>query len=557
MDLKYRLSESTVIEPLVNGWHAWSYLISPIPASLQTAYHQIPTLRSYLEDPEGHARLARDPQFAGGPFCDLSPDRADSVAALLEKTERELGANIELANDVISFQNFLQREAKGQCLETFYPAVPERLRGLVELVYDYYDHPIVRFIEGLLYESSYYNEELQSLRIFGLSRDNERPFFLSTPRFVEEQEIEWRVPFNSASVSELLKLDLYPQPLSAIAQLLSLDEADEHKLLPRLAPDAVTLPEKWGGKIVRMRYFGHACVLIERNGISIMTDPCISARPECGGVDRYSFHDLPEKIDFALITHDHQDHFSLETLLRLRGRIECLVVPKSAGLLYGDISLKLMAKKMGFKHVIDLEPLESISLPDGEIIGIPFLGEHGDLAQSKTAYLIRAGLESILFAADSDCLEKKIYENVRRIVGQVETIFLGTECVGAPLTWRNGPLFPKRPSPDQDETRRYHGCNSERALHIGEVLGAKRIYNYAMGKEPWLEHLLGLGLSEDSPQIRESRALLRQGASRGLIACESPFGKSEIYLDHGRKASVTSAVMFQTTDEVDEDQFVF
>ena len=473
-DLKYRLSESSVLEPLVNGWYAWSHLISPVPAALHLVNHQIPTLRSYLDDPAGHARMARDPQFAGSPFCDVPPSKAHRVRELLERTEREQRANIAFARDIVSFSNFLQVQANGQRLNSFYNMIPDSLRGYVELVYDYYHHPTVRFMEGLLYESKYYNKELQSFRIFRLSRDGERPFFISTPRFVEAEEINWKISFDDPTLDEFLKLDLRPQPLAKTIELLGLQGSDEAKILPYLTEAPVVLAEKWREKQVRVRYFGHACALVEWNGVALLTDACVSALPANGGLDRFSFHDLPEEIDFALITHEHQDHFTLESLLRLRPRIQCLVVPKSSGLLYGDVSLKLLAQRLRFKQVVELDPLEAISLPDGEIIGIPFLGEHGDLALSKIAYIIRAGKQHLLFAADSDCLDHKIYEKVREIVGPVETVFLGTESVGAPLTWKHGSLFPQRPSWEQDQTRRQHGCDAERALQLMEALGARR-----------------------------------------------------------------------------------
>jgi hypothetical protein len=77
------------------------------------------------------------------------------------------------------------------------------------------------------------------------------------------------------------------------------------------------------------------------------------------------------------------DHFGLETLLRLRHGIECLVVNRSHGVFYGDISLKLLTQKLGFKNVVELDTLESISLPGGEIIAIPFMGEQADLPHGK------------------------------------------------------------------------------------------------------------------------------------------------------------------------------
>src|SRR6266542_3036921 len=159
--LAYTLSKSTVIEPLVNRWYAWSYLISPVPAALHLRRFQLPILNSFLEDPETHAQMSRDPQFASGSFCNLSPDFVPQVSELLKKTEREQKDRIELADTIIRFQNFLHNEAKGLSLEPYYSKMPDELRGLSELVYDYYHHPTVRFIEGLLYESRYYDQNLQ------------------------------------------------------------------------------------------------------------------------------------------------------------------------------------------------------------------------------------------------------------------------------------------------------------------------------------------------------------------------------------------------------------
>jgi L-ascorbate metabolism protein UlaG (beta-lactamase superfamily) len=282
---------------------------------------------------------------------------------------------------------------------------------------------------------------------------------------------------------------------------------------------------------VRVRYLGHACALVEWRGVSILTDPCIESRPSGGGMSRLSYRDLPGRIDYALVTHNHQDHCVLETLLRLRSRIECLIFPKPFRMLYGDISLRLMAQKLGFKQVVEMDALEAIPIPDGEIIAVPFMGEHGDLAHGKTGYVVRAGREQILFGADSDCLDRRVYEHVRQALGPIETVFLGTESVGAPLSWICGPLFPQKIAHPIEQTRRYHGANAQTALDLLESVGAKRIYNYAMGMEPWLDYLLGMCLSEASPQIHESRKLLMKARERGFLAAERLFGPCDIYLD--------------------------
>jgi Diiron non-heme beta-hydroxylase N-terminal domain/Beta-lactamase superfamily domain len=531
----YRLNKSTVAEPLVNRWAAWAHVMSPVPASLHLLNYQLKMLDSYLSDPQIHEEACQKPKLRSGAFVNVGKERAPEVRDFLARTREALADNLKLARDVLDFQTNLTREAKGQSLEPYYARVPESFRGYVELVYDYYNHPIVRFIESMFYESPYHKKGLQSIRLFRNTSDADYLFFQNTPRLPEPDQIEWAVPFDDERVDELFRLDYAPRPLAEIRDLLGLQPSDDERLLPLLTEEpAPPPPARWEGSAARVRTLGHAGVLVEWNGTSILVDPYVSVIPGDGGIDRISFHDLPERIDYVLITHLHQDHFCLETLLRLRHKIDCLVVPRASGMFYGDISLKLLARSIGFKRVLELDALETIRFPGGEIKGIPFMGEHADLPHSKTAYLVRAAGEQILFGADSDCLDRRVYQNLRRILGTVETVFIGMECVGAPLSWACGPLLPFKSEYKHDQSRRYKGCDATRALNILEGVGAKRVYLYAMGLEPWMEHLLGLAYADDSPQIKESKKLLAVARQKKFAAAELVFGKMEILLggDH-------------------------
>src|SRR5262249_41244494 len=153
---------------------------------------------------------------------------------------------------------------------------------------------------------------------------------------------------------------------------------------------------------------------------------------------------------------------------------------------------------------VEMDSMESLEFPDGEIVAAPFLGEHADLAHGKSAYVIRAGKERILFAADSNCLDAHLYSRLRTCLGAVEPVFVGMECVGAPLSWLYGSLLPHRVQHGYDNSRRTKGSNAEAALAMVEAVGGKRVYIYAMGAEPWFQFGMGLGLSEDSIQIKEA-----------------------------------------------------
>lgn len=528
---EYRLHEATVAEPLVNRWEAWAHLIPPVPASLHLREYQIKLLKSYLADPKIHANVCANPKLRSGPFVDVPPARAEEVKDFLKQTEENFAANLKLAQATMEFQNFLVGEAKGLSLDSYYQRLPAELRGYVELTYDYYNRPALRFFEGLLYESPYYRSDVQSFRILRQQHDNSRSFIMSTPRLPESDQIEWNVSFADSVVDEFFRLNTTPQPLSYIRELLGVSPADDELLLSLLSEKpAVASPEKWNGPDARVRYFGHACALIEWKGVSILTDPYIGVMPVNGGVDRLTYDDLPERIDYVLITHNHHDHFGLEALLRLRHKVNCLVVPRSSGFFYGDLSLKLLAQKVGFKNVIELDCMQSIPLPDGEIVSIPFLGEHADLPHSKSAYVIRTGKRQMMFAADSDCLDEYMYENVRRSLGTIHTVFLGMECVGAPLSWSCGSFLPVKPDRAINQSRRYKGSDSERGQKILAAVQADRLYIYAMGMEPWFEHLLGLAYDEDAVQLRESSQLLTVAREAGFKAAERLFGKREIIL---------------------------
>ncbi|HEX8353260.1 MAG TPA: hypothetical protein VF611_10190, partial [Pyrinomonadaceae bacterium] len=129
---KYRLADATAVEPLINNWAVWSDLISPVPYSLHMLHYQIKVLSSYLADPEMHVEVCQDPEFSGGPFVNLPVERAGEVEAMLALMKSEQGENIKLAQAVTEFSNFVNREAKGQSLESFYEKTPEVLRGYVE-----------------------------------------------------------------------------------------------------------------------------------------------------------------------------------------------------------------------------------------------------------------------------------------------------------------------------------------------------------------------------------------------------------------------------------------
>src|SRR5262249_52303050 len=214
--------------------------------------------------------------------------------------------------------------------------------------------------------------------------------------------------------------------------------------------------------------------------------------------------DLPDTIDYVLITHNHQDHILFETLLQLRHKIRQIVVPRNGGGALHDPSVKLMLEAVGFRSVLELGDMEQIAIPGGSITGLPFFGEHCDLTvRTKIMYLVKLGRHTLMFAADSCNIEPRLYERVHEQTGDVDALFLGMECIGAPLTWLYGPLLTQKVPRDMDQSRRLAGSNYAQGIDIVNRFGCRHVYVYAMGQEPWLNYVMSLKWSAQSKPIVE------------------------------------------------------
>ncbi len=516
------------LEPLVDNWYAWAHLISPVTAALNIKERHLKIMNSYIQNPLIHAAAVKNPKMLGGPFIDYGGKRVDEIKAIKENTMEGCADLLELCDAITELNELLNKEAKGYSLTPLYPKVPKVLRGMIELFYDLNNNPSYRFFEPLMYLSKFYNENLQSFNLFKVQDDDSRSFVLSTPKLPDENILSVKMPFRDKTIDRLFEMERIPKPFKEIRALFDIP-ADKEALFRSFfttkAPDSY---KKYNDDGVLTRYFGHACILVETKSTSILVDPVISYGYE-SDISRYTYSDLPETLDYVLITHNHQDHVLFETLLPLRRKIKNLVVPKSNGGGLQDPSLKLMFEKVGFENIIELGEMEIIEFKDCKIAGLPFLGEHSDLdVRSKLCHHVTFDHGyTMLFAADSQNVEPMIYERIHEIVGDVDVIFLGMECDGAPLTWLYGPLLPKPIDRERDNTRRLAGCDFNQSQAMIDVFNPKDVFVYAMGMEPWLKYISSIKYTDESKPIVESNKLLDYCASKG-IESERLFGEKII-----------------------------
>lgn len=524
---KFFLKPNVVIEPLIDRWYAWSHLVSPATAAMNLVGRHLKIMNSYIQSPQIHAAAVKNPKMLGGPFMDYKGGRVEEVKALKERITESSAQLIALRDAILELDKLLKTQAKGYSLESLYEQVPDILKGYVELVYDLNNHPSFRVFESLLYKSEFYNPCSQSIALWITDNDT-RPFCLSTPKLDDPAVLHLPVPFSHEGIDALSRMKRNPGSVDEIAAALGVDLEDRKLFDTFFTEQEHPEYKRYEGEKARMRYFGHACILIETKDVSVLIDPVVSYYGYESNVSHFSDIDLPDEIDYVLITHNHQDHILLETLLPLRHKIKNIIVPVTTSGALQDPNLKLMFKNIGFHNVMEIDEMEEIKFKNLAITAVPFTGEHSDLnVRAKACFHVAIKQFSFLFVADSRVMEPRLYRHVQRAIGEVDVLFLGMECDGAPLSWLYGPLLTEELARDKDQSRRLAGSDYSKGMPLVDIFKPKEVYVYAMGQEPWLEFISSIKYTPESNPIVQSNHLVEECIKRGLVA-ERLFGEKEL-----------------------------
>jgi len=528
------------MEPLVCGWNAWLHLISPAQHALNALNRHIPLMQSFIKNPSIHVSSAADPALFGGPFMHLAADKVSQVRELLADTEARCAKLLTWAHDFRQFDRRLQESAKGYSLSDFYARLPQSMLGLAEVLYDLNNHPKVRLHEELMYEADLAAGTQQIM----LSRipEQDRPFFMSTPRLKSNDNLILDIDFADRRLDLISSMRTRFGSRTLMARELGVRPEQEEVFaqLWTTTPTRRDAPE-YHGNGVRVRYFGHACVLLQTAQVSILIDPMV-AWDSGKGDGRYTFCDLPDWLDYVVLSHSHQDHFAPEMLISLRHRVGEIIVPGNNSGCLADPSMKLALRKLGFVKISNLSAFESIRLRDGQLVSLPFPGEHVDLdIYSRHGIHVELKGRKFTFLVDSDGCDRHLFRRIAARLGKrADALFIGMECHGAPLSWLYGPLLTKPITRGNDESRRLSGLNCERARSAVEEFDPQHVFVYAMGQEPWLKYIMGLSYKPDSIQLREAAALLEYCRSIGIPA-DKPYIRHEMEFDCGTAPSSSSA----------------
>lgn len=162
-----------------------------------------------------------------------------------------------------------------------------------------------------------------------------------------------------------------------------------------------------------LRYLGHSTVLIEMDGVSILTDPLLVDR--LGPLHRHSgavAHLLEEvEIDVVLISHAHHDHLHMPSLRQLRGRPR-IVVARGLGKLLSPAGHEVVEIAAGEHLQIGSLKLDAIRAEHD--------GRRSPFGPTAAALGYRIdGASRVYFAGDTD-----LFTEMSDLAGSVDVALL-------------------------------------------------------------------------------------------------------------------------------------
>ncbi|MDA3890891.1 MAG: MBL fold metallo-hydrolase [Salinivirgaceae bacterium] len=158
---------------------------------------------------------------------------------------------------------------------------------------------------------------------------------------------------------------------------------------------------------IKSVWFGHSTVLLNINGLIVLTDPFFGERASpvsFMGTKKFDYThnvavaDLPD-IDIVLISHDHYDHLDKKTIMQINEKATSFIVPLG-------IESQLEKWKVGTDKIIELDWWQQFKV-NAELIITMTPARHFSgrgLTRNKTlwcSYVVEANGQKVFFSGDS------------------------------------------------------------------------------------------------------------------------------------------------------------
>src|SRR5579863_1380467 len=180
---------------------------------------------------------------------------------------------------------------------------------------------------------------------------------------------------------------------------------------------------------LRATWLGHSTVLIEIDGLRVLTDPVWGPRASpsrIAGPKRFqpvpvALRSMPP-VDLVIVSHDHYDHLDYPTITKLAG----LKVPFVTSL---GVGAHLEAWGVQAERIIELDWWESHALPNTGLTVTAAPSQHFSGRTSRTrnttswsSFLIRSPRHAVFFSGDTGLTSE--YAAIRERLGPFDLVML-------------------------------------------------------------------------------------------------------------------------------------
>ena len=223
--------------------------------------------------------------------------------------------------------------------------------------------------------------------------------------------------------------------------------ADNRRTPARPLPSVSPL-EPWRrkpGSGLRVTWLGHSTVLIEIDGLRVLTDPVWGARASplrLAGPRRFQpvpveLREMPP-VDLVIVSHDHYDHLDYPTI-RALAKSE---IPFVTSL---GVGAHLEGWGVSPERITELDWWESLPLRNSELVVTAAPSQHFSGRTLKTrnatlwsSFVLRSQRHGIFFSGDTGLTAE--YEHIRTKLGPFDLVML--EVGGWDLAWGDMHLGP-------------------------------------------------------------------------------------------------------------------